>query len=458
MSALANMASWTPSSVPTSTTLTSIATSHASALHKTISSVVERAATETDHINLISLSQAYRGAMASLTIISAEGVLATETAPSIQAQATQAIFNATLNLKDLVDEENIFGYNPDAAGNGIYLAIFAIIFGYIAVMCIWSRYWWFNVTFFCGFFLEMLGFIGRILAIDNTAVQSYYIMQLVCLTIAPAFIMAGIYFIFGQLVVIHGRQYSVLRPMWYSYFFIASDVVSLIIQAGGGGAASVASSNHTDAKPGTNTMIAGIAVQVFAMSIFLVFWFEFLNRIYFKNSAKPDPKVKQDQHPLEKRSFGNFFKLLLNTKSVREYRHTHLEKFYNAKFASVRTQKLFDWLPLAMTIAVVVVYIRCVYRVVELAMGFSGYLYEHEVYVLVLDAAMIAICGIVFLPFHPIWVFGKKNIVKLASIKKNLDEHEEKEDGSEDGDVDTMRNDGAVNSEQDEKYTSSKNV
>ena len=29
-------------------------------------------------------------------------------------------------------------------------------------------------------------------------------------------------------------------------------------------------------------MIAGIAAQVVAMTIFLVFWFEFLNRLYFK--------------------------------------------------------------------------------------------------------------------------------------------------------------------------------
>ena len=73
-----------------------------------------------------------------------------------------------------------------------------------------------------------------------------------------------------------------MKPLWYSYFFIATDVISLLIQAGGGGAASVASNNHTDTRPGTNTMIAGIVTQVFAMTVFLVFWFEFLARIYFK--------------------------------------------------------------------------------------------------------------------------------------------------------------------------------
>ncbi|CAK9438306.1 uncharacterized protein LODBEIA_P25300 [Lodderomyces beijingensis] len=168
--------------------------------------------------------------------------------------------------------------------------------------------------------------------------------------------------------------------MWYSYFFIASDVASLLAQAAGGAVAAAALKNHMDAKPGTDALIVGIAVQ-----------------------------------------------FLFNAKLVREYRSNHLEQFYKVKFAAARAKKLFGWMPLAVTIAVVAVYICCVYRVVKLAMGFSGYLYEHEVYILVLDAAMIATCGIVFLPFHPIWVFGKKNIVKSATIKQNDDEQPDAE-------------------------------
>ena len=148
-------------------------------------------------------------------------------------------------------------------------------------------------------------------------------------------------------------------------FFITADVVSLLIQAAGGGIASVASSNHKDSSVGTNIMIAGIAAQVVAMTIFLVFWFEFLNRLYFKNS-RSDLIV---DCPYGRRSISNYFKLLLNVKSVRGHRHTHLEKYYNEKFASIRQIPLFDYMVLAMTIAVIVVYIRCVYRVAELAEG-----------------------------------------------------------------------------------------
>lgn len=434
------LSSWTPTSTPTSTTLSSIATSHVSKLSQTVASVISQATTETDWYNLRSLSQAYRGAQASLTIISAEKVLATATDSQVQSRATQAIFEATLNLKDLSMEQNIYGYELNRAANIIYLVVYAIIFGYTLLMCIKSKYWWYNVTFVCGYGLEFVGFLGRVLSFNDTSNMSHYIMQSVALTIAPAFIMAGVYFLFGQLVVIHGRQYSVLKPMWYSYFFITADVVSLLIQAAGGGIASVASSNHKDSSVGTNIMIAGIAAQVVAMTIFLVFWFEFLNRLYFKNS-RSDLIV---DCPYGRRSISNYFKLLLNVKSVRGHRHTHLEKYYNEKFASIRQIPLFDYMVLSMTIAVIVVYIRCVYRVAELAEGWGGYLFTHEPYLMILDAAMIAIAGLIFIPFHPVWVFGKNNIVKLATIKKNLDENEKNQDVEYNDDVESQERSSSV--------------
>ncbi|KAF6063599.1 RTA1 like family protein [Candida albicans] len=398
------LSSWTPTSTPTSTTLSSIATSHVSKLSQTVASVISQATTETDWYNLRSLSQAYRGAQASLTIISAEKVLATATDSQVQSRATQAIFEATLNLKDLSMEQNIYGYELNRAANIIYLVVYAIIFGYTLLMCIKSKYWWYNVTFVCGYGLEFVGFLGRVLSFNDTSNMSHYIMQSVALTIAPAFIMAGVYFLFGQLVVIHGRQYSVLKPMWYSYFFITADVVSLLIQAAGGGIASVASST-------------------------------------IKINSRSDLIV---DCPYGRRSISNYFKLLLNVKSVRGHRHTHLEKYYNEKFASIRQIPLFDYMVLAMTIAVIVVYIRCVYRVAELAEGWGGYLFTHEPYLMILDAAMIAIAGLIFIPFHPVWVFGKNNIVKLATIKKNLDENEKNQDVEYNDDVESQERSSSV--------------
>ena len=341
-----------------------------------------------------------------------------------RSQVSAAVANLAIKIRDLDENYNFYSYNPNFGGNDLFHTIYMLIFWYTVGMLYYSRYWWYNVTFICGFALEGIGYLGRVLSHNKGDVLSYYIMQSICLTIAPAFIMAGIYFLFGQLVVIHGRQYSFLKPMWYSYFFIGSDIFSLLVQSSGGSLASTASSGGGSAQMGINITVAGIVLQVIAMTVFLGFWFEFLNRVYFKHAESYDYSQQGYKVPMTK-SFGNFMKFLFNTKSVRQYRHEHLEQFYNKKFASIRQRKLFDWMPLAMTISVVAIYIRCIYRVVELAMGLDGYLNTHEPYILVLDATMVTICGIIFVPFHPVWVFGKKNIVKLATIKKNLDESDE---------------------------------
>lgn len=421
---------WTPSKIPATTTLSSIATTYAPALSESLVAAVSSLSVVTENYDFYSLSQVIRGAEASLTIIEAEKVLATATAQQVQAKATQAIFDATLNLKALAEDENLYGTHLDRPANIIYLIVFAAIFFYIIGMFVKSRYHWYNITFFCGYGLEFAGFLGRVLSFKDNTDMNYYLLQFVSLTIAPAFIMAGIYFLFAQCVVIHGRQFSVLKPMWYSYFFIGCDVLSLVIQAGGGAAASIATNRHDDTKPGTNTMIAGIVFQVVAMTVFLTFWFEFLRRLYFRKSNVDSLPADYKEHPLAKPSVGNFFKLLFHGKSAREYKSLYREPVYNPKFESIRSRKLMPYMPLGLTIAVIAVYIRCIYRVVELAQGFSGYLITHEVYLMTLDALMIAICGLIFVPLHPVWSYGTTNLIKVKVIKANKDE----EDFSNEGD------------------------
>ncbi|KAM3125142.1 hypothetical protein CJJ07_002879 [Candidozyma auris] len=421
---------WTPSSgYPTSTTtIKSIATDHVSGLTHTLAEAVSSIATQTYFLDQRSLSQVIRGAQASLTAISAQQVLATATDNSVLAQATEALFHATWNLKELEDEENNYGYHLSRGGNIFFLVIFCIIFVYTTVMIVWSRYHWYNITFFCGFVLQVLGFLGRVLSFSDTANLDYYLLQFVSLTLSPAFIMAGIYFLFAQAVVLYGRTYSVLKPMWYSYFFITTDFLSLIIQGGGGGAASVATKQQRDPDPGTWTMFGGILFQVIAMSVFLIFWFEFLHRLHYKHASE----IEVD-HPLKKWTIMNNLRMLFHTRSAREYKETFLEPFYNPKFKEIRSRPLVPYLPLAITTAVVFVYIRCIYRVVELKQGFSGYLITHEAFLMTLDASMIAVTGLIFIPFHPVLVFGKHNVLRLATIRRNQDENRSLEEDANNG-------------------------
>lgn len=425
--------SWFPSETPTKTTLKSIAATHAPGLESTLKSVMAKASTVTSADRLYLLSEQARGAQASLTIIEAQNVLATATDDSIKARATQAIFAATLNLKDLAQEENLYGIYLSRPGNIIYLAVFTIQFVFFLAMVYKSRFHWFNITFVCGYGLEFAGFVGRVLSFSDNTFESYYLLQFITLTIAPAFIMAGIYFLFAQCVVILGRKFSFLKPMWYSYFFIGADVFSLVVQSIGGAMASTASSNNRDPTTGKDIMIAGIVFQVFAMSCFLASWLWFLKRCYFQKVACHQLPPDHATHPMAKFTPLNYFRMMFLSPKARQYFAQYREPLYNPMYAPVRQRPTFKYLPLGITAAVIVVYVRCVYRVVELIQGFSGYLITHEVYLMVLDALMIALCGFVFFPLHPVISIGSDNVITRRNISKRMDEEfdEEKEKASE---------------------------
>lgn len=56
---------------------------------------------------------------------------------------------------------------------------------------------------------------------------------------------------------------------------------------------------------------------------------------------------------------------------------------------------------MATTLSVVFIYIRSIYRTIELLQGWKGYLITHQGYFVALDGGMIAPAVIIFNIFHP---------------------------------------------------------
>ena len=83
---------------------------------------------------------------------------------------------------------------------------------------------------------------------------------------APAFLAAGIYLTLKHIVIQFGPEWSRLKPNWYTYLFIAADLLSLVMQSAGGALAATADSGDKLLDVGTNIMIAGIVWQVVGWS------------------------------------------------------------------------------------------------------------------------------------------------------------------------------------------------
>lgn len=397
---------WTTDVLPTATTLTHINPTNVVGVIETLLSASSAYPHLTRNIDLFLLARDVKGAKASLSVISAQNFIATATATQDFPLMTQVIWNSTMELQDLEMGFNLYQMKLSMWPNLTFAIIFAVL-----VMCHTSvaalrRTAYFGVCLILGTFLETAGYTARLLSMSNYSDKSRYLCQTISLTLAPAFVMAGVYYLLAQLMVIHGRKFTILRPLWYSYIFIVCDVCSLFIQAAGGGLAAIKLQVLENTKPGTIIMTTGVAFQVFSMTFFLFFLFNFLWRIYF--TASPDVKFL----------FGNLGALFFQTSRGKEIQAKHLNAMYNQRYCETIERPLFGYYPLAIFLACFFIYVRCVYRLVELSEGWSGYLITHEEFVMTLDGLQVLITCVILLFFHPGFIFGRNFKMTLSDTNE----------------------------------------
>lgn len=177
-------------------------------------------------------------------------------------------------------------------------------------------------------------------------------MQITTLIIVPTFFSAAAYIVPGTLIKRVGRASSLLSPTAYLIIFCTCDGVSLAVQAVGGALASIAQKNGTSTGTGTNIMVTGIVFQMAAMPVFVFLLGDFLRVVWRMGGMRKLPRGAALVLP-------------------------------------------------AMVLSVVTIYIRSIYRTVELLQGWRRYLIVHERYFIALDAATMVLAVAVYNVFDP---------------------------------------------------------
>jgi hypothetical protein len=136
-------------------------------------------------------------------------------------------------------------YVPVLGGNAFYAALFALVA--IAQLGLGIKYktWGFMTAAVLGNITEIIGYIGRIMMHNNIFAKNPFLIYLVCLTIAPAFLSASLYLCLARIVVLFGEHLSHLKPRTYTILFMVADFISLLLQAAGGAIASGSTDNNT---------------------------------------------------------------------------------------------------------------------------------------------------------------------------------------------------------------------
>ncbi|KAI9654627.1 MAG: hypothetical protein M1821_005834 [Bathelium mastoideum] len=250
-------------------------------------------------------------------------------------------------------------YIPTIGGNATYLAIFVLLLIAQLFLCIRYKTWGFLVGMFGGLTLEVLGYGGRVWLHDNIFNFNAFLLYLICLTIAPAFLSGSIYICLGRIVTINGNHLSRFSPKTYAIVFVSCDILSLVLQAAGGALAAQANTQSQE-NAGVDIMIAGLAYQVFSLLLFLVLWADFAMRAR---------KATEDQKTSE--------------------------------YADLRASALFRFFQYALLIATVLILIRSIYRVTELQGGFGGTIANNQASFMVFEGPMIILAVLGLTIFHP---------------------------------------------------------
>ncbi|KAJ7769969.1 RTA1 like protein [Mycena metata] len=253
-----------------------------------------------------------------------------------------------------------YGYTPTEYVCAIFVALFAFSTLLHVGQATRYRLWWLFPTAILAGLLESVGWGGRLWS--STAPQRFeaYEIQIVCTIMGPTPLAAANLIILGRIINRLGPIYSRLSPKLYTILFLCCDIISLVVQAIGGGMAAGAVNRRLNPAKGGHVMLGGIVFQMVTITAYVFCAGEFLLR-YLKNrpvgsSAPPTTP------PLDRKMKILISALVFNTTCL---------------------------------------FIRAVYRVIELSDGWDGRIIHTQVYFNVLDGMMITFAILTLNFAHP---------------------------------------------------------
>ncbi|KAI0881831.1 RTA1-domain-containing protein [Annulohypoxylon maeteangense] len=249
-------------------------------------------------------------------------------------------------------------YEPSLAGNAIFLAVFAVLIPVTFALGIKYKSSIFAATLNTGLALEVVGYIGRVLLHSSPNDRSYFILFLIGTVIGPTFICAAMFLVMPQIVTVYGDEFRSWRPGWYSYLFYALSTVSVVLELVGG-ILSTIRDDSGDIDTGVPILIAGLAIQLFALAIFI-------------------------------------FHAILFAIAVRTRHHA-----LDIKFAGIYNSGSFKIFLLAFSLATLLLVVRTAYRLVVVAEGYGSSIAQSEILFLVLDGLMVLLASLLLLVFFP---------------------------------------------------------
>ncbi|KAF4445741.1 hypothetical protein F53441_10547 [Fusarium austroafricanum] len=275
--------------------------------------------------------------------------------------------NCTLDICPL--ETSILRYQPNIPASAIFIGVFGTSMAIQVFQGIQMKTWGFMASMMAGCILEIVGYVGRLIIHDNPFDFAGFLIQIICITVAPVFFSAAIYVLLSQVINFVDPSISRFRPQLFVWIFIPSDIISLILQAIGGAISCIAT-DHETVEVGEDISIAGLVFQVVTLICFSALFIDYVVRAY---------------------------------KSPSRYRITQNMTFF-----------LFF-----LFLATVFILIRCGYRIAELEGGYFSALFRDEGLFIALESCMMCVAVLLLNAGHPGYAFRSK-----PEVSKEMDQED----------------------------------
>ncbi|KAM0718192.1 hypothetical protein Q7P37_006524 [Cladosporium fusiforme] len=248
----------------------------------------------------------------------------------------------------------LFRYDPNLGAAVFFVILFAAVSILHTYQYIATRTWFFT-AFIVGCWFEVIGFIARCVAAQQSPNWSVgvYTIHTILVLVAPSVFAASIYMCLGRIIKItDGERHSLIRAKWLTKIFVVGDVMSFLMQGAGGGI--MASGSLEGVHTGEKVIIGGLVVQILFFTCFVV---------------------------------------------VAGVFHARLVRVPTS--SSMRTEGLWRSSLLSLYAGSVLIWVRCVFRLIEYAQGNDGYLISHEAYLYIFDALLMLMVMVIFAVVHP---------------------------------------------------------
>ncbi|KAL0574678.1 hypothetical protein V5O48_007294 [Marasmius crinis-equi] len=253
-------------------------------------------------------------------------------------------------------------YNPlrYIASNTLTAIAFSLILSValLQTLCIvkWGAKYMLSMTI--GAYAFAFGLGTRFALHEHPQSKGWYIVQYLFVVLSPCAFIAATYVLLGRLArYLNCDRHLLVSPRRITLIFVASDIITFLIQAAGG---SITTSNDFNlVKIGSRIFLAGLALQLASFAVFSVIYLVFLYRVRFHDRAVWEIDASK--------------------------------KWYQ------------DWRALAgmLVVSCIGILVRSVFRTIELSEGFGGHLSTTEAFFYTLDTLPLFIAIVVYVPFWP---------------------------------------------------------